>query len=156
MCEEHCASRVKNAVLGPIRLMFRSEIPASKMQQDPHPDARALQSSGATLAPGAFVIGICLGRAAAGRLMLLSDATASNDDVNEDQLGKVLFEDSNGSTLALTRIAVVGSKSDSGGRLQRWAAGKLAALPAVTKPGSGAASPVDLARSTMERLLAAP
>ena len=86
--------------------------------------------------------------------MLLSDATASNDDVNKCQLGEVLFEDSNGSKV--TRIGRDRRRWVHAPQRRAGSAGKLAALPAVTKPGSGAASLVDLARSTMERLLAAP
>ena len=84
-------------------------------------------------------------RAAAGRhLMLLSYAAARYDDLNEGQLGDVLFEDNR------TVIAVFGSKCDRGG------AGKLVALPAASEPGSGANLLADSVRRAMTRLLAAP
>ena len=58
--------------------------------------------------------------------MLLSDAMAHYDDLNEGQFGDVLFEDGR------SVIAIFGSKCDSGG------GDKPKALQAVTEPGSGA------------------
>ena len=83
-------------------------------------------------------------RAAAGRhLALLSDATARYDELNEGQLGDVLFEDER------TVIAIFGSKCGSGG------AGKPVAMPAASVPGSGAASLVDSMRCATVQLIAA-
>ena len=65
------------------------------------------------------------------------------DDLNDGQLGDVLFEDGR------TVVAILGSKCDRGG------AGKPAALPAAPESGSGAALLVDSARRAKARLLAA-
>ena len=73
--------------------------------------------------------------------MLLSDATARYDDRSERQVGDVLFEDSR------TVIAKFGSKCDRGG------AGKPAAMPAATEPGSDGAFLADSVRRAMARLL---
>ena len=64
--------------------------------------------------------------------MPLSDATARYDGLNEGQLGDVQFEDG-----------------------RTCGAGKPAALPAASEPGSGTALLVDSVRRAMERLLAA-
>ena len=74
---------------------------------------------------------------------LPSDATARCEDLDEGQLGDVLFED--GRTVG----AIFGFRCARGG------AGKPAALPATSKPGSGAALLVDSARCAMKRLFAA-
>ena len=63
--------------------------------------------------------------------MLLSDATARHGDLNEGQLGDVLFNDGR------TFMATFGSKRDHGG------AGKPVAMPAASEPGLGAALLVD-------------
>ena len=101
--------------------MFRDEIPAPETQETP-PGARGDgRLSRQRLPP----VESARARAAAYRhLMLLSDATARYDDLNEGQLGDVLFEDGR------TVVAIFGSKCD------RCGAGKPAALPAASEPGS--------------------
>ena len=104
------------------------------MPQDPPPPADA-RAEGPLSRQGPLPVESARGRAAAGRhLMLLSGATARCDGLNEGQLGDVLFEDGR------TVIATFGSKCE------RRGAGKPAALPAATEPGSGAALLVDWVR----------
>ena len=83
--------------------MFRDEIPAPETQETP-PGARGDgRLSRQRLPP----VESARARAAAYRhLMLLSDATARYDDLNEGQLGDVLFEDGR------TVVAIFGSKCD--------------------------------------------
>ena len=134
--------RVKHAARGPVRPMFRSEIPAPEMPPDAGP---SLPAPDRLSRRGLSAMETARARAAAGRhLMLLSDATARYDDLNEGQLGDVLFEDNR------TVIAVFGSKCDRGG------AGKPVALPAASEEGSGAYLLADSVRRAMTRLLAAP
>ena len=112
--------RVKHAARGPVRPMFRSEIPAPEMPTEAGPH---MPAAGRLSRRGLSATETARARAAAGRhLMLLSDATARYDDLNEGQLGDVLFEDNR------TVIAVFGSKCDRGG------AGKPVALPAASEP----------------------
>ena len=135
-------SRVKHADRGPVRPMFRSEIPAPEMPTEAGPRVPAAARHSRR---GLSATESARARAAAGRhLFLLSDATARYDDLNEGQLGDVLFEDNR------TVIAVFGSKCDRGG------AGKPVALPAASEPGSGANLLADSVWRAMTRLLAAP